>query len=73
MEPLRPDWGTPKPGRFSPETPGFDSVMELHGQAVRAGRDCYADPATGFLVLTAVRLADRGRCCGSGCRHCPYL
>jgi Family of unknown function (DUF5522) len=23
-------------------------------------------------VLTARYLADRGWCCGNGCRHCPY-
>jgi len=33
----------------------------------------YADPDTGLFVLTAAYLADRGRCCHSGCRHCPYL
>ena len=27
----------------------------------------------GLFVLTARYLADRGTCCGQGCRHCPYL
>ncbi len=47
-------------------------VTAAHDHAVAAGRDWYPDPATGFMVLTAEFLAARGRCCGSGCRHCPY-
>jgi Family of unknown function (DUF5522) len=30
------------------------------------------DPRSGLFVLTASYLADRGFCCGAGCRHCPY-
>jgi hypothetical protein len=26
----------------------------------------------GFMVFTAQYLRDRGYCCTSGCRHCPY-
>ena len=26
----------------------------------------------GFLVFTGKFLRDRGYCCESGCRHCPY-
>jgi hypothetical protein len=26
----------------------------------------------GFMVFTAQYLRDRGYCCASGCRHCPY-
>jgi hypothetical protein len=36
------------------------------------GSPGYVDPATGLYVLTAATLRDRGECCGSGCRHCPY-
>ena len=32
----------------------------------------YLDPNTGFQVFTALGLKARGRCCGAGCRHCPY-
>ncbi|MEM7099449.1 MAG: DUF5522 domain-containing protein [Pseudomonadota bacterium] len=32
----------------------------------------YIDPASGFRVFTAHGLLQRGSCCGSGCRHCPY-
>ncbi len=43
-----------------------------HDAAVAAGQDGYVDPDTGYFVFTAVFLAARGTCCGSGCRHCPY-
>lgn len=36
------------------------------------GRDFYLDP-DGRCVLTAQFLLRRGECCGSGCRHCPWL
>jgi len=26
----------------------------------------------GLLVFTEKFLLDRGYCCGSGCKHCPY-
>ncbi|QEC41276.1 DUF5522 domain-containing protein [Pseudobacter ginsenosidimutans] len=26
----------------------------------------------GYVVLTAKFHLDRGRCCGNGCKHCPY-
>lgn len=26
----------------------------------------------GLVVFTAAHHLARGRCCGSGCRHCPY-
>jgi hypothetical protein len=49
-----------------------DRIREAHDRAVAAGEPGYLDPDTGFFVFTAVALADRGACCGSGCRHCPY-
>jgi hypothetical protein len=47
-------------------------VVAAHDRAVAAGLETYEDPATGYQVFTAVALAARGECCGSGCRHCPY-
>jgi hypothetical protein len=26
----------------------------------------------GYMVFTAEYLKKRNKCCGSGCRHCPY-
>ena len=44
----------------------------LHEQACAAGLSFYTDPSTGFSVMTRVAHQRRGRCCGNGCRHCPY-
>ena len=43
-----------------------------HDAAVAAGEAGYIDPDSGLFVLTAASLLERGECCGSGCRHCPY-
>jgi diphthamide synthase (EF-2-diphthine--ammonia ligase)/ABC-type hemin transport system substrate-binding protein len=45
---------------------------KLHDEACRRGDHCYIDPETGYHVFTEVAHKARGRCCGSGCRHCPY-
>jgi hypothetical protein len=37
---------------------------------LNAGIDYYLE--NGLVVLTAQYLRDRGYCCTSGCRHCPY-
>ncbi|XP_053549772.1 uncharacterized protein C1orf53 homolog isoform X4 [Bombina bombina] len=37
-----------------------------------AGEECYVDPHTGYLVFTEIAHLKRGKCCGCGCRHCPY-
>lgn len=36
---------------------------------LQAGQLDYVDPATGYVVLTQVAHLQRGRCCGSACRH----
>ena len=38
-----------------------------------AGQETYVDPETEFAVMTREYLLERGTCCHSGCRHCPYL
>ncbi|ERE74302.1 hypothetical protein H671_5g13450 [Cricetulus griseus] len=38
----------------------------------KAGQLSYVDPATGYVVLTRLAHLQRGACCGSACRHCPY-
>jgi hypothetical protein len=47
-------------------------ILAAHAAAQAEGSAGYADPATGLFVLTSQFLADRGWCCGNGCRHCPY-
>ena len=34
------------------------------------GRDYYLEK--GQIIMTESYLARRGKCCGSGCRHCPF-
>jgi hypothetical protein len=63
----------PHADRLSPADPAFGPIIEAHDRALRAGADTYVDPGSGLLVLTAGYLAGRGSCCGSGCRHCPYV
>jgi hypothetical protein len=46
--------------------------MVRHSAAVAAGEVAYRDPRTGYSVFTAAFLAERGYCCGNGCRHCPF-
>jgi len=44
----------------------------LHEEACKDGKESYIDPRTGYLVFTKLKHLKRGKCCGSGCRHCPY-
>ena len=48
---------------------GFE---KLHREACQKGQKTYIDPATGYQVFTEVAHLNRGKCCGGGCRHCPY-
>ena len=50
----------------------IEDIGRLHDDAVRCARPSYTDPSTGYTVFTAETLRARGRCCGCGCRHCPY-
>lgn len=63
----------PDPGRLAPDHPGRTEILAAHAAAMAAGQAGYSDPRTGLFVLTARFLADRGTCCGQGCRHCPYV
>ena len=71
--PLRPDHLTPHPTRLRPDDPWRARVLAAHDAALAAGLDSYVDPRTGYMVLTAAFLAERGTCCDAGCRHCPYV
>jgi len=48
------------------------NYWDLHDAAVARGETIYTDPETGFMVFTSLGLKARERCCGAGCRHCPY-
>ncbi|XP_074078391.1 uncharacterized protein C1orf53 homolog [Macrotis lagotis] len=60
-----------RPERREP-TPAELRIARLHAAACAAGQLNYVDPTTGYLVLTKVAHLQRGDCCGSACRHCPY-
>jgi hypothetical protein len=45
---------------------------ELHDAACARGEDSYPDPESGYEVFTRLKLLKAGKCCQSGCRHCPY-
>jgi len=63
----------PHPQRLAADHPERAQILARHSAAMAAGRAGYLDPQTGLFVLTARFLADRGTCCGRGCRHCPYF
>lgn len=72
-DPLAPRALTePHPSRLPPDAAGRTEVLAAHAAALAAGEAGYLDPTSGLFVLTAGFLADRGSCCGRGCRHCPY-
>ncbi len=74
MPALRPDHlDLPHPARFSTSHRQYAEVMARHGDAVAAGSPTYRDPVSGYQVFTAAFLVQRGTCCDTGCRHCPYL
>ncbi|MDQ2649717.1 MAG: DUF5522 domain-containing protein [Actinomycetota bacterium] len=63
----------PHPDRLPIDHPQRAEILAAHRAAVDAGRPTYVDPATGLFVFTAAHHLQRGTCCDSGCRHCPYL
>jgi hypothetical protein len=63
----------PHPGRLPPDHPRREEILTAHDAAMASGEPGYDDPITGLWVFTAAYLADRGYCCESGCRHCPYV
>jgi Family of unknown function (DUF5522) len=63
----------PHPARLAPDRPDRDAVLAAHERALDTEQAGYLDPTTGLFVLSAQFLADRGTCCGRGCRHCPYV
>jgi hypothetical protein len=62
----------PLRARLAPDHPAYDVILATHEDAIAAGAPGYADPLTGYFVFTAAEHWQRGVCCNSGCRHCPY-
>ena len=48
------------------------AYVQLHEAAVQAGKMTYIDPQSGYQVFTELYHLNRGSCCQSACRHCPY-
>jgi hypothetical protein len=63
----------PAASRLALDDPRRAEILSQHEAAMASGRAGYPDPGTGLFVLTAAWLAERGTCCGNGCRHCPYV
>jgi len=62
-----------KPQRPAIDAPSSEPLWQkLHAEACARGELSYRDPATGYTVFTRLKLLERGYCCKSGCRHCPY-
>jgi hypothetical protein len=69
---LPPELRLPLVERLDPARADHAAILAAHERALALDEDGYLDPTTGYLVFTAQALWDRGRCCNSGCRHCPY-
>ena len=50
--------------------PNDEIADEAEPRPLREGDDFYIE--NGLMVFTAAFLKNRGYCCESGCRHCPY-
>ncbi len=77
MSPEAPSPGRPPeephPTRLPPDHPRRREILAAHAAALAAGEQGYLDPETGLFVMTSATLLERGTCCDSGCRHCPYV
>jgi hypothetical protein len=63
----------PVASRCDPAREDYALILAAHEAAVRRGESSYRDPSTGWAVMTAATLSERGQCCAGGCRHCPYV
>jgi hypothetical protein len=62
----------PHPDRLNDADPNFKEIIMRHNVSMVLENDGYTDPATGFFVFNAKKLADEGKCCANACRHCPF-
>jgi len=63
----------PHPTRLDPRRPDYAAIIAAHDAAQDAGHRSYLDPSTGLVVQTRAAHLERGSCCNSGCRHCPWV
>jgi ATP-binding cassette subfamily B (MDR/TAP) protein 1 len=50
----------------------MEDFVSIHDRACAKQETFYVDPASRYRVFTEYAHLQRGKCCGSGCRHCPY-
>lgn len=62
----------PRPDRLPPSLRHQEDIVRAHEEAIRQRASTYRDPISRLSVFTGLFLAERGYCCESGCRHCPY-
>ena len=48
-----------------------DWIMEMYIEQFLKNQDYYTEGQN--VVMTEKHHLKRGHCCGSGCRHCPYI
>ncbi|KAM6938936.1 uncharacterized protein C1orf53 homolog [Lycodopsis pacificus] len=48
------------------------AIHRAHTEACEAKKQMYVDPSSGYKVFTEYAHLQRGKCCGTACRHCPY-
>ena len=66
------DLTEPSLKRMPLETAQRELRLAAHSAAMAAGEDGYIDPVNSMFVMTAKSFAEKGFCCDSGCRHCPF-
>jgi hypothetical protein len=62
----------PHPSRLDASRPDRHAILVAHAAAIASREAGYVDPSGALFVFTAALLAERGSCCDTGCRHCPY-
>lgn len=60
------------PTTKEPTIVDLEDFTAAHDAACERQEKFYTDPVTGYSVFTEYAHKLRGKCCGSGCRHCPY-
>ena len=71
-DPVPAERRSPLTERLDPARSDHAAVVAAHERSLVADEDGYLDPSTGYFVFNAQALWERGECCSSGCRHCPY-
>lgn len=66
-------WILPNPSRFNYRRKDAYVVLRAFIEAVSNGSGLYRDPFSKYHTMTPLFHMNRGFCCKSVCRHCPFL